>query len=376
MTALATLYPHSRRAGYSRALIALAGLGLAQIAFLAYAFLAQVSHNILLLESIGIVILTLICLSFVSKEDERAEQAEVIAESQLSHLADFATDLFWETDLEGHVATAGGRLMKTISPDLNQVVGQHYLDIVKLDDGEMARMLAALQGVQPYSDILSVFHDPNGTRYYISLSATPRYDQKGNVMGYLGVGTNVTDRIETQRRLQHMAEHDMLTGLANRYAFSARIDEDLMRCAEDENIAMLAIDLDNFKAINDTYGHQAGDALLNLTAKRIRQTIRSEDWAARLGGDEFVVVSRDITNPMDACLVAARLVKVLSKPYRIGGIELVAPASIGISCAPLHAGNAEDLMKCADLALYEAKDDGRGCYRLFTDSEPGATNLQ
>lgn len=354
-----------RRSGYSVAVYALLAFGIIQIAFLCFHSVYPLSHQLLMVEVVGSLLLTLGCVAIVARENHQTGKSDALAERQLSHLADFATDLYWETDLEGYVVTCGGRLMNTIAPNTNSVLGHHYLDIIKLEEREMEKMLNALQSIQPYSDILSVLKDPTGKKYHISLSATPRLDRAGNVIGYLGVGTNVTRRIEAQGRLRHMAEHDMLTGLANRYAFQSRIEKDIEKSDEDDNVAMLAIDLDNFKEINDSFGHQAGDALLNMVAKRIRKTIRGDDWAARLGGDEFVVVTRNTPNPMDACLMASRLVTALSRPYKIGGAELHCSASVGVACAPLHAGDSGTLMKYADLALYDAKGSGRSCYRLF-----------
>ncbi|MEL7540285.1 MAG: sensor domain-containing diguanylate cyclase [Pseudomonadota bacterium] len=360
----------AKSAGVSTALIALIVFGGLQICFLALDAVFQFPHWVMMTEAAAALGVTVLCVALVARAEKRADEADATAESQLTHLADFATDLYWETDLEGIIIAAGGRLMTTIFPDMNRVLGQHYLDVIHLEETEMEKMLTALQAVKPYSDILSKLNDPQGKRYFISLSATPRFNAAGDVVGYLGVGTNVTRRIEAQGRLRHMAEHDMLTGLANRYAFQNRIENDVSDSDDDDNVALLAIDLDNFKAINDTYGHQAGDALLGKVAKRIRQTVRGRDWAARLGGDEFVVVTHDVANPMDACLMAARLITALSRPYQIGGLELHCTASVGVACAPIHARNARTLMKCADLALYEAKGDGRSCYRLF--ETPGA----
>lgn len=353
------------------ALIALLTFGGAQLVFLGLHLHFEFSDMVVITVSGVAFLFTLGCVILLAHTGRQAAYADAIAQSQLSHLADFATDLFWETDLEGIVTTGGGRLLKTLSPNTQDVIGRHYLDVIKLEGPEMDKMLSALQQVQPYSDILSVFHDPKGKRYYISLSATPRFNPDGDVIGYLGVGTNVTKRIEAQSRLRHMAEHDMLTGLSNRYAFQNRIDKHVGDSEDDNNVALLAIDIDRFKSINDTYGHQVGDALLNLVAKRIKKTIRGDDWAARLGGDEFVVVSRNIPNPVDACLMAARLVTALSRPYNIGELELECTASIGVACAPLHAESSQSLMKCADLALYQAKGDGRRCYRLF--ESPGTS---
>jgi len=370
IAAIATRIRQGRE--YSLALVALTIFGGLQLVFLGLDAVFHFSHQVMFVEASFVLLLTVACVTVLARAEKSAEQAHAIAESQLSHLADFATDLYWETDLEGIVITAGGRLLPTITPDLNTVLGRHYLDVIKLDEVEMQKMLTALQEIRPYSDILSIFHDPNGKRYYVSLSATPRYNSSGDIIGYLGVGTNVTKRIEAQSRLRHMAEHDMLTGLANRYAFQNRIDINIDESQEDDNVGLLVIDIDNFKAINDTYGHQAGDTLLNLVAKRIQKTIRGNDWAARLGGDEFVIVVRNVPNPMDACLMAARIVSALSRPYQIGGLELQCSASVGVACAPLHASNSQSLMKCADLALYQAKGDGRSCYRLF-EAPAGST---
>ncbi|MFN3213352.1 MAG: diguanylate cyclase domain-containing protein [Henriciella sp.] len=353
------------RNGYSVAFYALIAFGLVQLAFICFDVVYGFSHQVLIFEVVVSLLITISCVAIIARESHRTELADETADRQLTNLADFATDLYWETDLEGYITTCGGRMMSTIAPDKTTILGHHYMHVIKLEDREREKMLAALQAIKPYSDILSVMQDPAGKKYHISLSATPRLNRHGEVIGYLGVGTNVTRRIEAQGRLRHMAEHDMLTGLANRYAFQNRIEKDIGNSSEDENVAMLAIDLDNFKMINDTYGHQAGDALLNQVAKRIRKTIRGDDWAARLGGDEFVVITRNTPNPMDACLMAARLVTALSRPYQIGGVDLACSASVGVACAPLHAGDSATLMKYADLALYEAKGSGRSCYRLF-----------
>ncbi len=364
-----------RKHEFLLALIALLIFGGVQLLFLTLDAYFVLPETLVLAISSAAFVMIAGCVLFLARTEKSAERADAIAESQLSHLADFATDLFWETDLEGYVTTGGGRLFKTLSPNKEDIIGRHYLDVLKLEGAEMEKMLSALQQIKPYSDILSIFRDPKGKRYYISLSATPRFNADGDVIGYLGVGTNVTKRIEAQSRLRHMAEHDMLTGLSNRYAFQNRIDKSVGESEEDSNVALLAIDIDHFKVINDTYGHQAGDALLNLVAKRIQKTIRGDDWAARLGGDEFVVVTRNIPNPVDACFMAARLVNALSRPYQIGGIELHCTASVGIACAPLHAESSQTLLKCADLALYEAKGDGRSCYRLFESPATHAPRL-
>ncbi len=295
--------------------------------------------------------------------DQKMSQSE--HQKVVASLADFATDMYWETDLYGFVIDAGGRLLPRITDAPSDLIGHHYLSIIEIDDREKRKMQVALNRQDPYSDIQCVYRDKIEQKYFISLSATPRYNREGQITGYLGVGTNVTERVLNARRLKHMAEHDMLTGLANRYRFSDQIKTDLRASRDSNCLCLLAIDLDGFKGVNDTLGHQAGDALLNLVGKRLRTHIREQDWAARMGGDEFVVVSRGVANPMEACLLAARLSETLALPYRIGGAEVEATASIGIACSPQHAADADTLMKYADMALYQAKADGRNCYRLY-----------
>ncbi|MCF6328888.1 MAG: sensor domain-containing diguanylate cyclase [Henriciella sp.] len=317
-----------------------------------------------LLVSAGLLILA---IALMAREMVAYATSKGIASDDVAKLANFATDLYWEADLDGKILFAGGRMLSILSKDSDDLVGKHYLDIVQLDNNETFKMLTALQSQQPYSDIQSTFHDVAGRRYYVSLSATPKFGSDEKITGYIGVGTNITERVRNQRQLRHMAEHDMLTGIANRYAFTGRLTKDLKTRTGGETLALLAIDLDGFKNINDTYGHQAGDALLKMVAKRLTTKTRETDWAARMGGDEFVVISRFLSNPMDACLVADRLTDVLSRPYRIGGINLAVKASIGVACTSETCANIQQLMKRADLALYRAKSDGKGCYRLYED---------
>ncbi len=313
-------------------------------------------------------LLVLFTSLYIARWMQKSSAMALLAQQRLAELADFAADLYWETDPDGYVISAGGRLMPMITSDVQSIIGQHYQEFIHLEEGEKERMRTALKAQQPYSDVQSTFHNGADQQYVISLSATPRFNKAGVVIGYLGVGTDVSERVQSQRELQHMAEHDMLTGLANRYLFSSRIAAELEVCTEREGIALISIDLDGFKLVNDKYGHDAGDALLNLVAKRLRNRIRTSDWAARLGGDEFVVVSRQIADRAEAHLVASRLIEILAMPYRIGGLELQVKASIGVACAPGDASTVDKLMKCADLALYRAKSEGKGCFRLFDAS--------
>jgi diguanylate cyclase (GGDEF)-like protein/PAS domain S-box-containing protein len=173
---------------------------------------------------------------------------------------------------------------------------------------------------------------------------------------------DVTERRKAEARIAHMAHHDGLTNLPNRELFQERLKEVL---ESDKPVAVLCIDLDLFKNVNDSLGHPIGDRLLKLVAERLRAQVRGNNLAARLGGDEFAVILSSDVSPNEASDVASRLIKLLSAAYEIDGNEVVIGASIGIALSPGDGVTSEELLRNADLALYRAKEDGGGVHRFF-----------
>jgi diguanylate cyclase (GGDEF)-like protein len=185
--------------------------------------------------------------------------------------------------------------------------------------------------------------------------------------GWVATFEDVTDQRRAQARIAHMARHDGLTNLPNRYAFRERIQEALKECAESGSmLAVMCLDLDNFKEVNDTLGHPVGDALLCAAAERLAGCIRDTDMVARFGGDEFAILQPHIDRFDDAEGLAIRLVNEMRKPFLISGEFVYATASLGIAVAPKHGDDPDLLQKNADLALYAAKAEGRRTYRFFT----------
>ncbi|MGQ0444690.1 MAG: putative bifunctional diguanylate cyclase/phosphodiesterase, partial [Beijerinckiaceae bacterium] len=181
--------------------------------------------------------------------------------------------------------------------------------------------------------------------------------------------TDVTAKHQAEARIAHMAHHDALTGLPNRVLFHERLDEALLRGRRDgETLAVLFLDLDRFKNVNDTLGHAAGDKLLVAVAERLRACVRDRDLAARLGGDEFAVLQLGLAGPHEAGALADRIVTLLSELYDIDGQQALIGASAGIALAPADGETADQLLRNADMALYQAKEDGRRTSRFF---EPG-----
>jgi diguanylate cyclase (GGDEF)-like protein/PAS domain S-box-containing protein len=183
--------------------------------------------------------------------------------------------------------------------------------------------------------------------------------------GWLATHEDITERQRTEERIVHMARHDALTELPNRVLLRERLEHELKRVKRGEMLAVLCLDLDRFKSVNDTLGHPVGDELLKVVADRLRGCTREPDTIARLGGDEFAIIMTAIQQPTDAAALARRIRESIVKPFHLDGHQIVVDISIGISVAPLDATTPDQLLKNADMALYGAKGDGRGVYRFF-----------
>jgi diguanylate cyclase (GGDEF)-like protein len=183
--------------------------------------------------------------------------------------------------------------------------------------------------------------------------------------GWVATHEDVTERHRTEARIEHMARHDALTDLPNRMLFEERINAALQRARKGEAAAVLSLDLDRFKQVNDTLGHPVGDALLRIVAERLRHAVREDDTVARVGGDEFAVVQLEASQPEGATHLAQRIIDAISAPYEIEGQQIVIGTSVGIAIAPTDGDAVAALIKSADVALYRAKLDGRGRYRFF-----------
>ena len=183
--------------------------------------------------------------------------------------------------------------------------------------------------------------------------------------GWISTHEDVTEQHHHEEQIRHLARHDALTDLPNRVLFREEMAKIEGRIKRQENIAVLCVDLDHFKTVNDTLGHAVGDAVLITVAKRLRDASRETDVVARLGGDEFAILAGPLEDPQYAAVIADRIVKSLAAPMQIDDNVVTIGASVGIAMAPLDGSDAETLLKSADLALYRAKGDGRGVFHFF-----------
>ena len=183
--------------------------------------------------------------------------------------------------------------------------------------------------------------------------------------GWLATHEDVTERQRSEERIAHMARHDALTDLPNRVLLLEQLNHEIKRVKRGECLAVLCLDLDQFKSVNDALGHHIGDELLKLVGERLRGCTRELDIVARMGGDEFAIIMTQMDQASDAAVLSKRIRDSVIRPYQIDGHQIVTDISIGISVAPMDAVDSHELLRNADMALYDAKGDGRGTYRFF-----------
>jgi diguanylate cyclase (GGDEF)-like protein len=195
---------------------------------------------------------------------------------------------------------------------------------------------------------------------------TPIFNEAGVCTHIFSVTRDVTEQKKLEQRLEYMAYHDMLTGLANRRLLIDRLQQALANAKRMEHsVAVLYLDFDYFKLINDTWGHDVGDEFLQLIAMRLKSCVRGMDTVSRIGGDEFVLVLSCIQSPEEAARVAQRVLETIQQPWQIKQQQFTLSTSIGISLFPAHGEDVDTLLRYADRALYQAKRAGRGQYRFY-----------
>ncbi|WP_240794527.1 EAL domain-containing protein [Azoarcus sp. DD4] len=206
----------------------------------------------------------------------------------------------------------------------------------------------------------------SGEIYPEWLSITAVRSETDDISHYIGIFSDITDRKESEARIRHLAHHDALTGLPNRLLLQDRLAQAILQARRGErHAAVLFLDLDRFKTINDTLGHEVGDGLLRQVTQRCLAAVRETDTVARQGGDEFVIVLPDLEHPQDAGIIARKILGTLAQPCRLGMHELTVTGSIGIALYPGDGNNASMLLRNADAAMYRAKADGRNGFQFY-----------
>lgn len=247
-----------------------------------------------------------------------------------------------------------------------------WQDAVLFDDRE--RFLEAVVGGAEKATGVAVdvrLRTPLGRVTWVKFEARAQFDYRGEFDGYVATVTDVSDHIETQKELLDRANYDLLSHLPNRSCFEAQLAEALAHCGEDHGLALLYVDLDDFKDVNDTLGHDSGDEVIRIAAQRMRNVVRAGDLVGRLGGDEFAVLLYDIEQPANAGMVADKIIAALTETIRLQDQRVQIGASIGIATTDDRMMKPELFMKLADKAMYHAKRRGKNRYQFATSSGAG-----
>ena len=313
------------------------------------------------------------CLDITARKV--AERARRRTETRLSRIAETAADAIMLYDANGNVIFANAAAARVFGRPIEELWSLAYDDPQWGDstiDGETMKLSETVfrrveRERQPVYDVQYLVKRPNGEVVAVSVNATPLPEDRGNFGGVVASFSDITQRRAMEERLNHQAFHDPLTGLANRTLINSRLKAALQRQGAEEQVAVLFIDLDNFKWVNDSLGHDKGDVLLCEVAARLQKTLRADDMPARFGGDEFVVLLESIDDPNYAFAIAERIVALLSEAYVLDGREVYTSPSIGLAFSQPDT-DADTLLRNADAAMYEAKRRGKGRYEVFRDN--------
>jgi diguanylate cyclase (GGDEF)-like protein/PAS domain S-box-containing protein len=268
----------------------------------------------------------------------------------------------WQIDAENRTTYISSRMSALLGRPAGQLVG-HSLPALLGGHSELGRVLLEKQ---PFNALEMELKTARGTRW-ISIAGDPIVDTAGRFEGFRGVGSDITEIRQTQERLTHLANVDVLSGLPNRGRVRQLLGEAL-RSATTGNVpcAILFLDLDGFKPVNDTFGHPKGDAVLRAVAKRLVDEVGADGDVGRMGGDEFAIVIPDAQSRRKIETLADRIIQAIKEPYVVDQTEIRIGVSIGCAFGPIDGATVDDLILKADLALYQAKDAGRGCARYFS----------
>ncbi len=299
----------------------------------------------------------------------RIERDRRVISLLLRDFEENTSDWLWETNAALELVNVSPRLAAVAQRPAHLLCG--VFPFVLLGDAarfeppgapQVRQLLHSLEQRSPFRDLVVPVTIKGEARFW-QLTGKPAQDRNGAFAGYHGVGSDVTVQLRSQEHIAFLARHDSLTKLPNRVQFGEVLHQACAACDE-KGLALICLDLDDFKLVNDTSGHATGDGVLVAVAERIRGCLREGDVAARLGGDEFAILlmTDDIEH---AATVAQRLVERGSRPYQFDGQPVQIGISIGIAMAPRDNRTPGGLMKCADLALYRAKADGRGTWRVY-----------
>ena len=304
----------------------------------------------------------------VLRHARHATQTIEASELRFRDVADASSDWIWETDAELRLSYLSERFAAATGIAPNLVLGQPLGDLLHSAESveRWERHQDDLAQRRPFRNLLCLCEDDGGRTRTLRVAGKPVSDDKGRHRGYRGTATDITAEIEAERRAQYLALHDPLTELPNRELFGERLEQAVAMVSRRGDVAaVICVDLDRFKDVNDLLGHAAGDLLIKGCAERLQACVRETDTVARIGGDEFALVQLGLEQPDGAQKLCRRVLETLAAPFDLDGHEVLVTASIGIALIPLDGSIPGRLLQSADIALYRAKEEGRNTFRFF-----------
>lgn len=304
-------------------------------------------------------------------QHEQIKEALAESEARLEGFLSTAAHWLWETDAEHRFTFLSDSLSKSGFTQA-QVLGRTRWDLADVlvdDDPEWCEHVADLNARRPFHDFEYRSTAPNGEELHRSISGVPFFDARGTFQGYRGTSRDITERKKAEQTIKYMALHDALTKLPNRVCFAANLEDAFDTAQRDgTKLAVLFLDLDHFKNVNDNFGHSVGDKLLIEVTNRLKSSLGDNDLVARFGGDEFVMV---VPQSHDLAMLRFRVdqvTEIIAEPYEIDGLTVHTSVSIGVAIYPDDGTDSERLLASADLALYSAKKAGRHTWMVFDHS--------
>jgi diguanylate cyclase (GGDEF)-like protein/PAS domain S-box-containing protein len=305
---------------------------------------------------------------------DRQQQTLQDSEARFRSLAEMSTDWFWEQDEAFRfVQVSQGIYNADMVPHLGHTRWDQ--PVVSPDEEGWAEHRALLERHETFHDFIYQVRDSHGMVRTFNISGIPIFDKEGQFRGYRGVGSDISDRTAAKQRIEYLAYHDALTGLPNRLLVQDRFVQAMAQAERHHTrVALVYLDLDNFKSINDSLGHAAGDELLKGVARRLRESVRDSDTISRQGGDEFLLLLSDLPDTEIVSTIVIKIMEKLQEPLRLENMDVATSASIGVAIGPQDGRDFETLRKKADMAMYRSKEAGRNTYHFFDptmDAEAG-----
>lgn len=311
----------------------------------------------------GLKTVKILDASYARLSSSRAALAA--SEKRFRDVAESASDWLWEIDRNTCLTYLSSRFEEITGHSRSNWLGRPMAELLNADETTLRDWLAA-----PDAPLRCSYHAADGGQRHYRLSARAILLDGAN-LGFRGTAADITEETHAQAHIHYLSQHDPLTGLPNRSRLQEHLTAKLHALnGANAKLTLLYIDLDRFKPVNDTMGHAAGDEVLVRVAERLRQCIRADDLVARIGGDEFVMVISRLRDQDDVRQLCTRLLESLAKPFGYGQQQVFIGASIGVAIAPQDSSQASELLRCADVALYQAKNSGRGNWCLY-DREMG-----